>query len=462
MSVIDKFYALSPRPIQNLMCSIYGYLENKKRFNGHFYDSLNLLLESQFFESDKIDLLKKSKLSSALILAKGSGLYPSLREYNDADIYENPFTILSKMPVLSKNDLRELDLASLPNTPHTYLQTSGTTGKSLSVPRDLKMTAFQWAIWFRHRSRFGIKQGDLSLNFTGKPIAPLNSGSKKVWRYNYFQKQFLLGMQSINRDTIAEIVQFINSKRFVFFSGYPSIIYQLASLALEQGLELKSSSKPKVIFFGAENVLQYQKDTIQLWLGNDTVLTDQYGLTEGNCNFSKCEHGNYHEDFEFSHIELHEPVVNEDGSRTGFLIGTSLENHYFPLIKYHTGDMATFAPEEYQCPCGRKSRVVFDVQGRVDDYAETHDGRKIMRFDYLFKDTFEVLEAQVIQEKIGEVIVCAVPSQKFEQLTFEQKVSNAVDKYIDTSMKVEFQYVDHIPKGKNGKFKAVLNRRNDS
>src|SRR5690606_9063276 len=156
--------------------------------------------------------------------------------------------------------------------------------------------ATQWAVWWRHRARFGVALSDASVNFTGKPLVPIEQERPPFWRYNATQKQWLLSMQHISDKNIAEIVAFLSSVKPRFYSGYPSIIAETARLSLRYGLRLKQDAMPEVVFFGAEKVLDYQRELIAEWLPS-ARLTDQYGLSEGNCNFSKCEYDNYHEDF---------------------------------------------------------------------------------------------------------------------------------------------------------------------
>lgn len=455
--MIKKIYSISPVLIQNVFCTLYGYVESRKRFTRSFFKYLDELIVSDYFSSNEIVSLKKQKLSSSLNVAKGTKKYTALREFTYSDINLDPFSVLSELPILTKDELRRFDFSFLDNC-HEIASTSGTTGKSLTVPRCKSLTAYQWAVWFRHRHRFGVSYRDLSVNFTGKPVIPLDYKGKVYWRYNAAQRQYLISMQSINKSSITSIVSFLNSIKPTFYSGYPSIIYQLVSLASEEGLFIDETSKPNVLFLGAEKTIDYQKDAFVNWFGVDCLISDQYGLTEANCNFSKCEFGVYHEDYEFSHIELVDAVDNGDGTRTGKLVGTSLQNNCLPLIRYFTGDIATFADENYRCPCGRSSQVILSVDGRNDDFIITTDNRKIMRLDYLFKNTNEVIEAQIVQEQLGSILIKAVPSTDFDQRSFEDKVSYSVCEYIDRRLKVEFSYVDNILRSSTGKFKAVVNR----
>ena len=104
-----------------------------------------------------------------------------------------------------------------------------------------------------------------------------------------------------------------------------------------------------LITLGAEKCYDVQKKIIHKVTG--ALITDQYGISEGCANASKCQYGNYHEDSEFSYLECSDKVQNKDGSYTGKIIATSLINNTFPFIRYQTGDTATWAPNNFKCPC---------------------------------------------------------------------------------------------------------------
>ena len=48
--------------------------------------------------------------------------------------------------------------------------TGGTTGTALRFYSSPEAVAFQWAVWWRHRQRFGISPDDWHVNFTGKLV----------------------------------------------------------------------------------------------------------------------------------------------------------------------------------------------------------------------------------------------------------------------------------------------------
>lgn len=450
--IANLLYPKLPVFMQNIACTIYGYLEKRKRFNLIFHNYMEIFSSSQYLDKNDIQKYQKKMLTLALDNAYKLGL---LKNISFKDINKDPFAVLNKVPILEKDDIRGLVKKINNNKDSNEVITSGTTGKALKFYKDKNSIAAQWAIWQRHRKRFGIQLGDLSVNFTGKPVVPNPKKGRPHWRYNAAISQYLIGMKSISRDNIKDIVIFLNSIEPKFWSGYPSLIAEVARLALSEKLVLNNKSKPSVIFTGAENLLDYQIADIKKWI--NVKISDQYGLSEGCCNFSHCEEGNYHEDFEFGYFELLNPITLEDGAIKGELIATSFYNYDTPFIRYNTGDVVIVEPDDFKCKCGRSSKVIRSIEGRIDDYVLTPDGKRIMRFDYIFKNTQEAQEAQVVQHNLSEVEIKAVLHDINMKESFEKKVKENFKVYISKDMEVVFNYVQFIQKSNTGKFKAVVN-----
>lgn len=454
----EKVYIYLPVFLQNIACSLYGSKEKKLRFNRDFMNLLSEYKISDFYDEAKIDSDKQSNLIK--VLNNAFEFVPYYRDmFKRLNIKPSDITCfddLTKLPVLTKEDLR-FNLDNLLSEQYkknllNEVHTSGTTGKALTLFKPTSAISKQWAIWYRHRARFNSNYGDLHVNFTGKQVVPINQTKPPYWRYNSASNQYLINMQHITSSKIKDIIGFLNTIQPKFYSGYPSIISEVSRLALENNLSLKSECKPKYIFCGAENTLDYQKDVMQSWTG--ATITDQFGLTEGSCNMSRCEYGFYHEDFEFCHIECVDPEFLTDGRKRGRLVGTSFSNPAMPLIRYDTGDIAIWAPDDFQCPCGRKSSVIEKIEGRIDDTIKLYDGRRVMRFDYLFKGTTTIKEAQVCQYKEGEVVI-EIVMRVGSSSDIEEELKRSFSQWICKNTRVFVKQVDAIEKSNSGKFRAV-------
>jgi phenylacetate-CoA ligase len=123
-----------------------------------------------------------------------------------------------------------------------------------------------------------------------------------------------------------------------------------------------------------------------------------------------------------------------------------------PFIRYDVGDIGTWS--SVPCACGRQSRVLSHIDGRVEDYVITPEGRRIMRFDYIFKDTHNIQEAQVVQKEPGCICLRIVRRSTFT-LSDEKLLRDEISSRISAKFQVEFEYVDEIEREPNGKLRAV-------
>lgn len=443
-------YNISPVFLQNFFCTAKGFVEKKRRFGGNFSKYLSFLKETQWYTEEKINEYQIAKVNSIIKICNDNVPYYKKMWKNRMPIIQN-LDDLKKIPILTKEDIHS-NYESLRNSNFTdkYFQshTSGTTGKSLSFLFSIDAIQYRWALWFRHRDRFGIKPNDSYATFTGLVAIPLSQIDPPYWRENRMMNQTIFTMHHINLKTVPHIVKRLNSSTFKYYSGYPSILYSLATLIEDLGLKI--CSPPNVIFTGAETLLNYQREKIQKVF--NCLVTDQYGFSEGCGNASRCEYDNYHEDFEYGILECETPQNNIDGSYSGDIIATGFTNLVMPLIRYRVGDTATWI--EGNCNCGRKSKVLQEINGRNEDFVQTPEGNKILRFDYLFKDTSSIYEAQIIQYNLYEIIIRIVKRDDYN-FKNEKFLTNLVHTKISPSLKVFFEYVPIIERDKNGKFRAV-------
>jgi phenylacetate-CoA ligase len=329
--------------------------------------------------------------------------------------------------------------------------TSGTTGKALHFYYMRPGVVEQWSVWWRHRRRFGVEWGTLHANFTGKRVVPIHQQQPPYWRWNAPMRQALLNMQHLTPPKIREVAAFLDDHEFVYYAGYPSVIHAMAASVLEVGVRL--SRPPRFVFTGAENVLDYQRRDIAAVTG--ATLTDQYGFSEGCGNASHCKALVYHEDFEFGIIECVDPRPVGDGRVAGRIVCTGFASPDTPLIRYDVGDIGVWERPDHRCSCGRESAILTAVDGRRDDYVVTPEGGRIMRFDYLFKDTQNIREAQVIQRRPDAIALRIVRRDGYSARD-ETLLRDQVRQWISPTIGVSFEYTDEIPRQPNGKFRAVV------
>lgn len=453
--LVEQIYPRLPVFLQNAACWYYGKKEARVRFGREFERRLRELVDSEKWSASEIEAYQNERLRALVRHAFEN--VPYYRERWSA-LKLSPDDIrsradLCKLPVLTKEDIRQNAerIVSL-KTPRRELlsrHTSGTTGKALHFYMTRDAIAFQWAVWWRHRLRFGVAPGAWHANFTGQRVVPITQRTPPYWRWNHPMRQVLINMQSLTPHRIASIVELLNSQRLEFYAGYPSFIHMLAVNATDAGLRL--TSPPRVIFTGAENMLGFQRRDIAAFTG--ATLSDHYGCTEACANASRCPEFVYHEDFEFCILEGLERTPGDPG-RT--IVSTGFGCEAFPFIRYEVGDTAVWQDDK-RCPCGRNSSVLLRVEGRCDDYVVTPEGARIARLDYLFKDALNVKEAQIVQERLGEITIRLVRRSAYGERD-ELEIRRDIRSWLSPALEVQFEYVQEIPREHNGKFRAVLSK----
>jgi phenylacetate-CoA ligase len=202
---------------------------------------------------------------------------------------------------------------------------------------------------------------------------------------------------------------------------------------------------------GAETVLPHQRRAIEEAF--ETEVADQYGACEHCGNISECEEHRYHVDMEFGIIEFVPAADLPSGSHR--IICTALHNPVMPLIRYDIGDLASVS--DTPCPCGRKSTVVSRIDGRIEAYIVTPDGRRLGRLDFLFKDTANIVEAQLVQATPDTVTAKIVRGRNYSARD-EADLLASMRRYLGDEIAIEFEYLAEIPRGRNGKFRQIVSR----
>jgi phenylacetate-CoA ligase len=154
---------------------------------------------------------------------------------------------------------------------------------------------------------------------------------------------------------------------------------------------------------------------------------------------------------EFGIVEVEAVEETEDWIR-GPLLVTGFAQEATPRFRYRIGDVGTRS--KHPCPCGRPGEVFLDVDGRIEDYVATPDGRLVGRMDHVFKDQHDVAEAQILQQDAGRIDVLLVPRGDWRAET-ERSVTKELRSRLGEEIEIRIRRVDAIPREANGKFRAV-------
>lgn len=452
-STLFKLYSRFPVWLQNIACSAVGFKMRRERYNSTFKKTLAFLEESQWWTAEQLKKYQDEQIRSIISYAYCS--VPYYRELLDS-LRLTPIDIqsvedLHKLPILTKQivraDWESLQSTELSASQRRYGNTGGTTGTSLMITYDQDTHPWQWAVWWRHRRRFNIDLYDSFIVFAGRDVVPMGDLKPPIWRRNIAMRQTYVSIHHLTKENLPVLSDYLCSRNVRYYSGYPSALYIVASYFNEHNIKLPHP--PNMIFTGAETLLPHQRRAIEEAFS--ATVSDQYGASEHCGNISECELHRYHVDMEFGVVEfLPIPGMPENVRR---IVCTGLHNRAMPFIRYETGDLVTMSLEP--CACGRKSLVVDKIDGRIESYIITPDGRQLGRLDFLFKKSSNIEEAQLLQEELGRVKFRIVKNDLYSEQD-EKLLIEDIHRYMGTAFKIDLEYIDSIPLEPNGKFRQIV------
>ena len=107
------------------------------------------------------------------------------------------------------------------------------------------------------------------------------------------------------------------------------------------------------------------------------------------------------------------------------VVATGFKNYAMPLIRYDIGDLVTLSNET--CTCGRESPIIEKIDGRMDSYILTPDGKRLGRLGFLFYHCKNIKEAQIVQNELSTVIFRIVKNHNYNEQDEKQLIETIQD-----------------------------------
>ncbi|HEY6456173.1 MAG TPA: hypothetical protein VIY90_12940 [Steroidobacteraceae bacterium] len=178
---------------------------------------------------------------------------------------------------------------------------------------------------------------------------------------------------------------------------------------------------------------------------------DVYGCTEFKEVAWQCGHGRYHINFESVDVDAAQ-------SLTGEVVLSTLCNRAMPLLRFQTGDHATFDAEP--CPCGRHSSHFSGFAGRVGDTITLPSGRRLM--PYLLTTDIEreesILQYRIVQTESDAFRIDAVVRQQGQSDAWRERVGAQFLRIAGEPLRVSVREVaalERAPSGKRSVFQEL-------
>lgn len=457
MNLLSIYHHL-PYPLRVIAASARGYVLRGWRYGPETERLVEEALQRETWPREKIEEWQQARLVETLDWAARE--VPYYREFwmerrrkGDRATWD----ILANWPVLKKSAIRNQPLAFIADSFRSKRlfreHTSGTTGTPLTLSQTREALIGWYALveartrrWngVNHKTRWAILGGQM--------VTEPDATQPPYWIWNQAFSQLYLSAYHLKRETVNDYLLAMRKTGVEYLYGYPSAMDNLATLAIET---CSSAPQLSIVLSNAEPLFPYQVEHISTVLG--CPVRNSYGLSEQVCGASECDHGHLHIWPEAGFLE----ILADDADQpmpvgnTGRIVATGLLNRAMPLIRYEIGDRGSLGTAT-SCACGRTLSILDAVEGRMDDVIRTPDGRRIGRLDPVFKADLPIQEAQIIQERLDRIIVKYVPAPGLETkhlLDLEKRLTDRLG-----AMQIQFEPVEHIHRGANGKFRAVISR----
>jgi len=227
--------------------------------------------------------------------------------------------------------------------------------------------------------------------------------------------------------------------------GYSSSLFTFAKFIEENKLEIIS---PKAITTTADMLTENMRRFIENVFS--ARVYNQYACGEVEGGAHECElHNGLHIAEEHNIYEVEAPEGEE-----GNLLITDLDNFGMPFIRYKNGDTAVLTNSP--CPCGRPTKRVSRIGGRMEESITLQDGRVLNTtfFSPFFTRHEVVRQYQIVQKGPDSLeIRVSADDNSSARLTMEKELRIMLGGEVD----LVFSYHKTIPlePGKE-KLKVIL------
>jgi phenylacetate-CoA ligase len=174
------------------------------------------------------------------------------------------------------------------------------------------------------------------------------------------------------------------------YGGYLELLFRVASATGTLG------HLPRVAVYSGDTMSPAGRELIE---GFGVPVLSVYNAVEAfKIAFTCEERSGFHVHEDLCHVWL----AGEDGrpvpaGQKGEVVITNLVNRGSVLLNYRLGDVARF--EDEPCACGRRTRRLVGLEGRVDEIIPLPDGAYLYPTAVwrLFRETPEILRYQLVQ-----------------------------------------------------------------
>jgi len=185
------------------------------------------------------------------------------------------------------------------------------------------------------------------------------------------------------------------------YAGMPSFLMTLIKKAEEMGYDFRRDFSLRKAWFTGEPLPPSMRQVFEEEYGIDTYQC--YAATDlGGCVAYECKEKNGMHFMDEYLIEIVDPDTGRQltPGEVGEIVATPLHNPVWGLIRYGTGDLASYTEEP--CPCGRTSHRIVAIVGRSTDAVKVRGMFVVAKqVEEVFGRFEEVMRYQLVIDRKG-------------------------------------------------------------
>lgn len=420
------------------------------------------------FRSSRAEIDAYLRKELAGLLSHAAKTVPYYRDLLKGDeISEaNAFSVLAKLPPLTKTIIRKEGSRLASETPGQRVRTNtsgGSTGEPVRLLQDLEMSRGSRTTELMMMKWAGHRRGEPHVLIWGVPQAAFGQKvplHERVFRFVH--NETYLNCYRITDALMDEWIEQLNRIQPALIEAYVDALYELSVRIIKTGARVKS---PRGIIVSAGVLTPVAEEAIRKAFG--APIINRYGSREvSNVACSCGQSPELHVNETWSHLE----IVDENGKPCppgveGNILVTLFGNRTMPLIRYRIEDRGTWATDT--CPCGRHTRRLAAVNGRANDYLVAADGTRIngvavttyTAITSLLSADNGIRQFQYRQSKRGFVTLVAVPTQGTDREALLPKIKSAMNNLsrMFEGLTIDVKFEDEITPSNSGKMRFILN-----
>ncbi len=412
-------------------------------FGSNYIKSLKKSREYNSLSSEELSDIQSKKLKNILEFAK-----ENCSLYKDLELKgSNPIEWLQQFPILDKTLLKTHTDSLLTRKKNKLIKfnSSGSSGIQATIYMSKSEVSQLQGILTNWWELAGYKLGNPIIQ-TG--ITPNRRFVKKI-KDIFLRTTYFSAFNTTEEEVLKLLKKASESNNKYILIGYASSINFFATVSLNNNINVTFKS---IISLGDKLFRHYRMNLEKAF---KCKVYDTYGSSEGFMIATQ---------YDLEHLYIYAPqvyveILNDDyqpvnDGEMGNIIVTRLDGYSMPLIRYKIGDLGIKLPiEEYPKIKKLNFPLLKQIVGRDTDIVRTKENEilNVHFFTGIFEYYAEIKQFRIVQKSINAITIEIIKEEKYTNKISIEIERLIMEKIIDDSFKIYFEFVEFIPSTNSGK-----------